>query len=348
MTEHRLEEIIAISDRILVMDQGRILSLGEPEKVAEELDRLGHSSFKSMPVSTRIGAKIGPKPSYPLTVREGRILVEDLLADIELPENYLKEEEDKRGSILLELEEIYFRYDRKGEDILSNLSLKIEEGKILAILGGNASVKSSLLSLIAGLEKPYRGRILGEVKDLKIGLLPQDPRLLFLEENLKDDLLSVSKEGQNKVEKEIESLLELLDLKGLENMHTYDLSGGEQQRLALGKILLQDPDLILLDEPSKGMDNFFKDKFGEILEDLKEKGKTIVLVSHDIEFSCKFSDRSALLFNGEILTEDLTRNFFAGNAYYTSSANKIARNIGNYVVLEEDLIQIWEKKKESE
>lgn len=359
MTEHRLEEIIPICDRLLVVDKGEIISLDRPREVVKKLDKEEHPMFKSMPVASQIYSEIGFFTSYPLTVKEGRLVVEKILNGEEVA-SFNFEEDFGQNEILVELDEIWFRYDKSGEDVLSNLSLKIRKGQILSILGGNGTGKSTLLSIIGSLDRPYRGKVLINGENIyksknrekykgKIGFLPQDPQVLFLKENVKEDLLSVfpRKERGNK-EKKVEEVLNTVDLINLENMHPYDLSGGEQQRLALAKILLLEPELILLDEPTKGMDNFFKEKFGKILVDLKNMGKTIVLVSHDIEFSSRYSDRAAMLFNGEIITENTTREFFAGNSYYTSSANKMIRNIVPEAILKEDVVKLCKAKIESE
>ncbi len=359
VTEHRLEEIIPICDRLLVVDKGEIISLDRPREVVKKLDKEEHPMFKSMPVASQIYSEIGFFTSYPLTVKEGRLVVEKILNGEEVA-SFNFEEDFGQNEILVELDEIWFRYDKSGEDVLSNLSLKIRKGQILSILGGNGTGKSTLLSIIGSLDRPYRGKVLINGENIyksknrekykgKIGFLPQDPQVLFLKENVKEDLLSVfpRKERGNK-EKKVEEVLNTVDLINLENMHPYDLSGGEQQRLALAKILLLEPELILLDEPTKGMDNFFKEKFGKILVDLKNMGKTIVLVSHDIEFSSRYSDRAAMLFNGEIITENTTREFFAGNSYYTSSANKMIRNIVPEAILKEDVVKLCKAKIESE
>ena len=125
--------------------------------------------------------------------------------------------------------------------------------------------------------------------------------------------------------RKVEDMLELLELDELAKSHPYDLSGGEQQRLALGKILLQEPKILLMDEPTKGLDPFFKRKLADILGKLQQQGVTIFMVSHDLEFCAEYADRCALFFDGEIVGVDTPVAFFSGNSFYTTVANRVAR-----------------------
>ena len=120
-------------------------------------------------------------------------------------------------------------------------------------------------------------------------------------------------------------MLQLLQIEHLRQVHPYDLSGGEQQRLALGKVLLLEPEILLLDEPTKGLDPFFKITLAEILKDLAAQGITVLMVSHDIEFCAEYADRCAMFFDGGIISEGEAETFFTGNNFYTTTANRIAR-----------------------
>lgn len=360
ITEHRLEEIIPVSDRLAVLDNGKLIALDRPELIGKQLYELGHPMFKSMPTASQIYGLLGYKGEFPLTVNQGRLFVENKLKN----KNILSKKKVTRAEldkeIILEAEELWFRYDKKSKDILKNLSLKVRKGQILSILGGNGTGKSTLLKLMAGLEKPYRGRIMLRGKNINkisyedrykenLGVLPQDPQSLFVKEVVEEDLYEMfPKKLRTNSKDRIEEVLKLVELENLRHMHPYDLSGGEQQRLALAKILLLEPDILLLDEPTKGMDNFFKDKFAQILNKLKKQGKTIVIISHDIEFCARYSDRSAMLFNGQIITENTTRDFFAGNSFYTTSANKIIRHIFPEAITTEDVINLWPSLIEKE
>ena len=136
----------------------------------------------------------------------------------------------------------------------------------------------------------------------------------------------------------IEKTAELCRIAHLLNRHPYDLSGGEQQRAALAKVLLTNPQILILDEPTKGMDAGFKKIFGELLCELTQKGITVITVSHDIEFCARYAKRCGLMFDGKIMAMGTPGEFFAGNSFYTTAANKIARSILPHAVLPEDVI----------
>lgn len=168
-------------------------------------------------------------------------------------------------------------------------------------------------------------------------MLPQNPQTLFVKATVREDLLEILPKSERKTER-LAQVVSLCKLSELLDRHPYDLSGGEQQRAALAKILLLNPDILLLDEPTKGLDAEFKQTFGQILRTLQASGVAILMVSHDIEFCAKYADRCALFFDGNIVTEAAPRVFFSGNSFYTTSANRIARDVLPEAVTPEDVI----------
>jgi len=171
-----------------------------------------------------------------------------------------------------------------------------------------------------------------------IGLLPQNPQTLFVRKTVREDLDTVLARGDAARGCKLEKVSRLCRLEGLLDRHPYDLSGGEQQRAALAKVLLSDPQILLLDEPTKGMDAIFKKHFGRILQSLVGKGTTVVMVSHDIEFCAEYAQRCALYFDGNLVTVAPPRAFFSGNSFYTTAANRLARQLLPEAVTAEDVI----------
>ena len=165
-----------------------------------------------------------------------------------------------------------------------------------------------------------------------VGVLPQNPQTLFVKKTVREDLLELRKDA------DIAQVVSLCRLGELLDRHPYDLSGGEQQRAALAKVLLLEPDILLLDEPTKGLDAEFKQVFAEILQTLLRRGVTVLMVSHDIEFCARYAHRCALFFDGSIVTEAPPREFFSGNSFYTTSANRMARGLISAAVTAEDVI----------
>ena len=176
--------------------------------------------------------------------------------------------------------------------------------------------------------------------DTKVAVMPQNPQSLFLKksvlEELYDAVFDVEKE---KRKNEIEYIIKLCELDNLLENHPYDLSGGEQQRVALAKMLLRKPDLLVLDEPTKGLDACFKRKLATILKSLQKNGMTVLMVTHDIEFCAEYADICAMFFDGKIVSEAPPRKFFAENNFYTTSAKRMADGIIENAVLDKDVIR---------
>ena len=356
ISEQRLNEVLQVSDRAIVMEKGRIIADGAPDEVCKTLHETGNDFFAATPVPMRVYYEAPNDFECPLTIREGRQWLEKMVENREVgisekparkmlknsaPEMPQTSEAVKRAeNPVVQLKDIWFRYEKKSENIVKGLSLSIKRGEILCIMGGNGTGKTTALSVIGGILKPQRGKLVIE-KNLKTAILPQNPQTIFLrktvEEDLKEMLLSQTIESEEKM-KRFESVVGLCNLNELCGYHPYDLSGGEQQRAALAKVLLGKPDILLLDEPTKGLDVNFKEKLGEILKKLAQEGVAIVMVSHDMEFSAKFADRCAMFFDGGIVSEADPVEFFSQKSFYTTAANRMARNILPEAVLAEDII----------
>ena len=330
LSEHNLEEAFAIADRVVVMDSGKIIAEGLPENVGRKLIEDAHDMALALPVPMRIGGKLqkdGEK--LPITVRDGRIWLEDYFNG---NEQTLIVQEDKKidGEVCVELKDIYFRYEKNLPDIIKGLSMKICRGEFCAIVGGNGAGKSTLLSVIAGIKKAYRGKCksIGE-----IAMLPQNPQMIFTENTVHADLALMNQDNA-----EVSDIARMCGVTHLFDRHPYDLSGGEIQRCALAKVLLRKPDILLLDEPTKGLDTHFKMKLAEIINDLTKMGKTVVMVSHDIEFCARYADSTGMLFDGVITAKTTPRELFSENSFYTTAAARMSRSTLPGAVLEEDII----------
>lgn len=334
ITEHRLENILPHSNRVIVMDDGKIIEDDSPKKVCVALRNRKHKMFKSMPVPAKIWNEY-KEIDYPcpLTINEGRMWLEENSDKICI--NPHKNENELRSErLVLETKEVWFKYEKNAKDTLKGISVKFYAGNIYGILGGNGAGKSTFLSVISGVKKTYRGTVSLREKAV---LMPQNPKNLFVKNSVLEELSEITND-KNK----INNVIDICRLDFLLNMHPYDLSGGEMQRLALGKILLTDSEILMFDEPTKGMDNDFKEVLGEILSRLVNEGKTIIIVSHDIEFCSKWTNYSYMIFNGELISGNNTRVFFRENNFYTTAANQMARNICKDVIIPEDLFKTGE------
>ena len=259
----------------------------------------------------------------------------------------------------IQMKDVWFRYEKDSPDVIQDLSLEVKKGEFYALVGGNGTGKSTTLSLLGRVHQPYSGRIYLDGKDLRsfsdrklycgyLGVMPQNPQSIFLKKTVLEDLYSViggKKEKPSneypismKKEKAIEGIVSLTHLEGLLERHPYDLSGGEQQRLALAKVLLLRPKILLMDEPTKGMDAEYKEELGSILKKLQSHGMTIFMISHDVEFVAEYADTTGLFFEGNIVTSKKTRDFFAGNNFYTTAANRMARGLFPEAVTGKDVV----------
>lgn len=381
LIEHRLEEVLAYADRVLVMENGGILALDTPEKLPSLIRE--NDMFQAMPVPMRIFEELSGEGDSPVTVREGREWLEGwreqqktsvsnqknrtegvekwpdtpVSRNIEpqndskpsffggLRERIFTKEETRQSQPVLEARDVWFRYEKELPDVVRDLNLKVQKGELYCLLGGNGTGKSTTLRLLGRIRKPYRGKLFlngkelgtyreGELYGKLLGILPQNPQSLFVKDTVEKDLREMSGDTGR-----LRDVIEKTEIGHLLGSHPYDLSGGEQQRAALAKVLLLDPEIILLDEPTKGLDGFYKKKLAQILKGLTAEGKTILMVSHDIEFCAEYGDTCALFFHGSVVTSAPAREFFAGNSFYTTAANRMARKWYPDAVTAKDVIE---------
>lgn len=336
LSEHNLSEVFPLSDKVVVMEDGKITAENTPYKIGEELKQ--NSMFAALPTPTKIYYSLGNNSgNCPITIRDGHKWLEKQ----QINEHFEFKAEKNRINTkpILELKDVWFRYEKNSDDILKGLSFKVHENEFYAIVGGNGVGKSTALSVISKINKPYRGKVFIN-DDTKVAVMPQNPQSLFLKksvlEELYDTVFDVEKE---KRKNEIEYVIKLCELDNLLENHPYDLSGGEQQRVALAKMLLRKPDLLVLDEPTKGLDACFKRKLATILKSLQKNGMTVLMVTHDIEFCAEYADICAMFFDGKIVSEAPPRKFFAENNFYTTSAKRMADGIIENAVLDKDIIR---------
>ena len=353
ITEHRLEDIFPYADRAIVMEGGRVIADDTPRNIGQLLFQQNSDMFAAMPTPVQVFYGAGAAGSCPLTVREGRSWLSKAFPNMPkvniLPAQPLADEVENPA---LSLHELWFRYEKDSPDILRGVNAQVPAGSLFAIVGGNGAGKSTALKSICGICRPYRGKIklfgkpINKYKTSELfrnclAMLPQDPKSLFVKKTVGEDLEEMTKDKAL-----IAQIAATCEISHLLTSHPYDLSGGEQQRAALAKVLLTQPRLLLLDEPTKGIDSFFKEKLAEILCQLKNQGITIIMVSHDVEFCAKYADQVSMFFDGQILTTDTPRRFFGGNSFYTTAANRMSRHVFSMAVTAEDVIDLYHQNKE--
>lgn len=351
--EHRLQEVFPIADKVAVMEDGKVICYDTPRNVCEKLSN--HPMSQGFPSAVRIWQKSGSKGECPLTVKEGRNFINSNFSERKLSlRNTIPNTED-----IITLKDVFFRYEKGGNDILSGTNLSIKKGEHFCILGGNGSGKTTTLKILAGLLKPYRGKVIidnnkmtkkttADFNRLGVAMLPQNPESVFLKSRVIDDYTELCKiKGIEKsdYEDKINSVAEKLGIKDLLENHPYDLSGGEIQKCALGKVLISEPKILLLDEPTKGVDAYSKLSLSKILQEIKSDGVTIITVTHDVEFASIVADRCGLFFDGEVLSSLVPQEFFSKNNFYTTASSRISRDKFTNAVTVDDVVSLIKEEQ---
>ena len=361
LAEHRLEEVLSVADRVLVLEDGRLLCNDTPRQVCARLAE--HTLFCELPAAARIWARTKKQGACPLTVRQGKEYLAAVCPDVNLmqscapePSRTVKKNLAMAGNgatePVLEARNIWFRYEKQEKDVLRDFSLCLRRGEILSVLGGNGCGKTTMLQVLAGLDRPYRGSCCVYGKKMGaygsalyrgiLAMLPQNPKNVFLQSSIQADFdtyLTAAGIPKEQHAERIAAQVQQFEIAELLVKHPYDLSGGETQRCALAKLLLLHPQILLLDEPTKGMDGTAKEHLGTMLQRLRTQGVTVLLVTHDIEFAASFSDRCALFFDGCLDSCDTPHAFFANNTFYTTVAHRIARDLFPHAILCSEVIQ---------
>ena len=356
IVEHRLEELLPISDRALYLENAKLLLDGEPKFVAAKLK--DKPMEKALPGAARVFNLIGSEGDCPLTVREGKTFLQRAVGDRKLKSIPSKEQKND-GEIAIEANDLWFRYSRDEKDVLKGFDIKVAKQEIFCILGSNGAGKTTALNVLSGVDKAYKGKLNIFNKDIKqyksnnlwrgnLAYLPQDCASVFIKTTLEEDfnaLLKAFDVSEAERKQRIETISERLGITELLQFNPFDLSGGELQRCAFAKILFSNPKILLLDEPTKGLDAVSKTKLRELLYQLKSEGRTIVIVTHDIEFAAETADRCALFFNGSLIGSESPKYFFSGNYFYTTIASRISRDIFSDTILCEQVASAFKEIK---
>ena len=335
IAEHRLEELFPIADKVAVMDKGSLIAYDTPRAICSSLSDTPIAA--GFPSASRIFSALKLEGEAPLTVREARVLLKASFT----PRKAKIRENENSNENALSLSDVYFRYEKRNPDILRGISLNIKSGELFCLLGANGAGKTTVLKALAGLIKPYSGKILTYGKT--VAMLPQNVLNVFIKNSVKEDIeemLLYRKASPSQASKAALEIARTLGVAHLLEKHPYDLSGGEAQKCAMAKILALRPDILLLDEPTKAIDPAAKQELASILKKLTQDGVTVFAVTHDVEFAAENASRCALFFDGEILTPATPQKFFSSNNFYTTAASRISRGIFENAVTANDIIKL--------
>lgn len=362
VVEHRLEELFSIADQVMMMDKGRIKIAGTSEYCIRKVYENDYSIFKSyLPAITKFFMAVENDESHfiPLSVKEGKqwLVTKNIASNMNEINKLTANQRDSK--ILIEMKDVYFQYFKKGHYVLKGLSFSIQKGDFLAIVGGNGSGKSTLLKTCIGSIRPQRGsvKLAGKhtykltPKEIaqQIAYLPQNPQAYFVKTTIGQELKEAMRR-HNIVngQEQIEEICRDFDIFHLLNRHPEDCSSGEMQRAALACMLIGEPQIVFMDEPTKGMDPIMKERLASVLEQLHLKGITIVMVTHDLEFTAKTATNCMMLFDGEVAVKGTPDEIFKGNYFYTTTFNRVTRNSRMPELLTvEEALELWPNQVKS-
>ncbi len=317
---HNYNNLLDIADRLLVLDSGHMIANDTPKEALINLLDNGHKDLLN--VYLRAWNNYGKNGSLPINMSE----LKDYLRNNYKKIDYKPDKEDIiETETVVNIKDIYFRYNRNSKDVIKSLTLSVNKGNVISILGGNGSGKSTLLSMLYSSRKPYKGKIklIGDTS-----IMPQSVELIFTKDKVKDmlndDAISLASDFYDKYK----------------NSHPYDLSGGEKGLLGFLTAISKPHDILLLDEPTKGMDNQQKLILKDYILKIKEQGKTVITVTHDIEFAAHVSDKIGMMFDGNIVGEASPLDFFKDNIYYKPFISRVMKDIDDTVYLEEQLYEL--------
>jgi energy-coupling factor transporter ATP-binding protein EcfA2 len=324
LAEHRLERVVAHADRLTVLAPGGTISVDGPPR-----ETLCQADVGSLPALLSLGRRLDWDP-LPLSIKEGRAAQRRDAALGRVPAPAAPDPAPPGGVPVVALQRVSGGWDR--HPVLRDVDLEVRPGELVALMGRNGSGKTTLLRLVAGLHRPSSGRILVAGQDTTrvhpadiaqtVGYLPQNPSALFFAETLRAELAFTQKHHRQSG-LDLEATLAALGLGHAIDRHPRDLSGGERERAALAAVLVGGPRVLLLDEPTRGMDAARKRALVATLHQLRDDGVAILLATHDVELVAEVASRVVLLGDGHIVADGGPRTVLSGSLTFTTAVNKL-------------------------
>lgn len=293
---HKIDRLLPLADKIVYLENGAAKVFDKPQYFADFLLE-GENDFKSiLPAYTQV---LSGAPIDFITAKKH-------ISDAEFSENQIDDVEKNEKAIIAK--NLCFAYEKRQNNVLFRLNFCAYKGRINAVIGANGSGKTTLLKILSGIYKPYSGKVKAHGK---VCYMPQNVKTMFLKDTVFEEL-------------DCDDIyLKQFGLEQLKYRNPFDLSGGEEQRLAIAKIVKTGADIFLLDEPTKSVDAPFKAELAEMLKALCRKGKTVVIVTHDLEFAGRYCDFASFLFDGDIIVSDERKRFFSSLDMYTTVLSRL-------------------------
>jgi energy-coupling factor transporter ATP-binding protein EcfA2 len=349
LIEHRLDRVAQHADRIIMMSHGGIAADGDPRQVLSS--KKPQETGVGLPPITKLVQGMREKginiDKMPLTVREGRTILEGAFRKVS--SQVTRDDKDYTGEQVIEIKKLWYVYPT-GVTALKDVSLKVYQGEFVAVMGRNASGKTTLVKNINGLLKPARGIVTVEGTDTrkatiaelagKVGFVFQNPNDHLFADTVEEEIAFTLKNlGSNGVEvkPKVEEMLERFDIKEYRKQYPRYLSGGEKQRVALASVIVTQPGILILDEPTRGMDYGLKSRLMVFLNEYRHMGNTVIMVTHDVEMVAEHADRVILMSEGKIVVDGNKREVLSKALLFSPQINRLVQAFGEYGVPEDVL-----------
>ena len=345
IVEHDIDLLYHHCDQVIVLNNGRIMERGNPRQLAERYKESKVNRY--LPIATQVFHVLGGEGPIPINVKEGIRFLNKVEGLEETIDSERKKEVRPES---LKIKNLTFRYDRESSYILEEINLTLKEGDVLCLFGANGSGKTTLLKVIIGILKNKQGKIwwnniritpksLDKLLGRTIGYLPQTPNSLLFSGTVRHNLIEMMTYHNLDMIKQrdnIEGILIDLDLKHIEHRKVDALSYGEQQLVALAKVFILHPKLVLLDEPTKGLDREKKETVNVFLKRKASEGVTIIMTCHDPDFAAEVGSLCTLLSQQRLTALQTPESFFSTHAFFTTTVKKIVhQRLSNVVTLDE-------------
>lgn len=344
LVEHRLDRVVHLVDRMIVLDEGRIVADGNPRAVLSNCDiaSLGAGVPPIVRIVQRLRGNGVNVDGIPLTVKEGRSMLKEVFREAGGRE--LSQVESAHGKPVIEIDKLWHTYP-EGPTALKNVSLRICQGEFVAIMGRNASGKTTLVKHINGLLKPTKGKVRvtgidtqrATIAELarKVGFIFQNPNDHIFADTVEEEIVYILKNlgfDGAEIAVRVDETLEMFGLREYRKQYPRSLSGGERQRVAVASVLVARPEVLILDEPTRGMEYRLKSELMRFLNGYSEKGNTVVLVTHDVETVAEYADRVILLSEGRVVVDGNKRDVLSRALFFSPQINRLVQAFERYGV----------------
>jgi len=346
LIEQRLDRVVHLVDRMLVMAGGQIIADGTPLEVASgDGDSLGIGLPPVIRLMQSLRGKSLTLNGLPLTVKDARLQLQKALHGVKTAV-FARDGGSLRP--VINADKLWFSYGERA--VLRNINLGVDQGGFIAIMGRNASGKTTLVKQFNGLLKPTKGRVVLDGVDTRkssaadlsqrVGYVFQNPNDHLFADTVEDEIaFSLRNRGadESAVNKAVDGMLSEFELECYRKSYPRNLSGGEKQRVALASVLAAEPEIVILDEPTRGMDYLLKKKLIGFLDDYRRKGRTVIMVSHDVETIAECAERVVLLSEGRVVVEGGKREVLSKALLFSPQINRLAQALGGYGVADTTL-----------